>query len=90
MAAQKDLLSTQGVKQGYIHFPFLFVLTIDWVMRKCTHDNRSIKRSEAAALQDWDFADDLALLCYTFDDQQNLRGLLAQSDSSLAHQKPNP
>ena len=40
MAAQKDLLSNTGVKQGCTLSPFQFVMTIDWVMRKCTYDSR--------------------------------------------------
>ncbi len=47
-----------GVKQGCVMSGFLFLLVIDWVMKKTTKDNNSGIRW----YEDLDFADDIALL----------------------------
>ena len=45
--------------------------------------SRGIKWSEAGTLQDLDFADELALLCHTFDDQQELTDELAKTAGTV-------
>ena len=63
---------TTGVRQGCILSPILFLIIIDWVMRKSTNDaNRGIPWGEGFNLDDLDFADDLALLSNKQDDLQN-------------------
>ena len=54
-----------GVRQGCILSPFLFLIVIDFVLRKTTegHDFGIMWRQKKLA--DLDFADDLALLCQT-------------------------
>lgn len=52
-----------GVRQGCIISPILFLVAIDWVMRKTTIDqNRGIQWTMFSTLEDLDFADDIALL----------------------------
>jgi len=54
-----------GVRQGCILSPFLFLIVMDFVMRKTTegHDVGIVWGQKKLA--DLDFADDLALLCHT-------------------------
>ena len=62
---------TTGVRQGCILSPILFLIIIDWVMRKSTNDaNRGIPWGEGFNLDDLDFADDLALLSTKQEDLQ--------------------
>ena len=52
-----------GVRQGCIMSPILFLMAIDWVMRKTTADRpRGIQWTLFSHLEDLDFADDLAVL----------------------------
>ncbi|KAL9954522.1 hypothetical protein ACROYT_G042072 [Oculina patagonica] len=52
-----------GVKQGCCVSGFLFLLVVDWVMRKTTeHGNTGIRWKFNNFLEDLDFADDLALI----------------------------
>jgi hypothetical protein len=55
-----------GVRQGCIISPILFLITIDWIMRRTTADKaRGIQWSFFSHLEDLDFADDLAILSTT-------------------------
>ena len=58
-----------GVKQGCVVSGFLFLLVIDWVMRKVTADKkRGIRWNFNTVLEDLDFVDDFALLSSKFND----------------------
>ena len=66
----ESFLVTTGVLQGDVLAPFLFIILIDYLMRKAneniksgivTHPRRS-RRHPAISLNDQDFADDIALL----------------------------
>ena len=55
-----------GVRQGCLMSPFLFLIAIDWIMKKCTTNQRNgIQWTPFSQLDDLDFADDLALLTQT-------------------------
>ena len=55
-----------GVRQGCVMSGFLFLLVIDWVMRKTLREgNIGIRWRFTEKLEDLDFADDLALLSST-------------------------
>ena len=52
-----------GVRQGCTMSPILFLMAIDWVMRKTTADKpRDIQLTLFAQIEDQDFADVLAVL----------------------------
>ena len=56
-----------GVKQGCNMSGFLFLLVIDWVMRRSVECTRTgIRWRLTTMLEDLDFADDLALISSTF------------------------
>ena len=60
-----------GVKQGCCMSGFLFLIAIDWVMRKTVDGERTgIRWNFTTMLEDLDFADDLALLSSTLDHLQ--------------------
>lgn len=55
-----------GVKQGYNTSGFLFLVALDWVMRKTIEDGeRGIRWNFTSKLDDLDFDDDIALLSST-------------------------
>ena len=54
---------TTGVKQGCVMSGFLFLLAVDWVMRRTTEGQRNgIRWNFTTTLEDLDFADDIVLL----------------------------
>ena len=60
-----------GVRQSCIISPILFLISIDWVMKKTTSDSkRGITWSLFSFLEDIDFADDIALLSSRQDHMQ--------------------
>ena len=58
-----------GVKQKCVMSGFLFLLAIDWVMKKTTaRVKRGIRWDFSTTLEDLDFADDIVLLSSKFQD----------------------
>ena len=60
-----------GVRQGCVISPSLFLVVIDWVMRKATGDKpRGLSWGLTTRLEDCDFADAIVLLSHTHKDMQ--------------------
>ena len=56
-----------GVKQGCVMSRFLFLLVIDWIMRRTVDGLRTdIRWSMMESLEDLDYADDIVLLTETW------------------------
>ena len=69
-----------GVHQGCVLSPMLFLVAIDWIMRKTVgNKRRGIRWTLTSLLEDLDFADDVALVSSTRDQLQR-----KTSDLSLA------
>ena len=60
--------------------PFLFLLAIDWIMRKSTREKRNgIQWTLLKQLDDLDFADDLALLSHSHQQMQEKTNLVSNT-----------
>jgi len=69
-----DILT--GVRQGCILSPFLFLIVIDFVMKKTVNGRDYGITWGSEKLADLDFADDLALLCNTQEELQEMTNSL--------------
>ncbi|PVD19664.1 hypothetical protein C0Q70_20154 [Pomacea canaliculata] len=68
-----------GVRQGCILSPKIFLMVIDWVMRKTTQDNNTgIQWTFTKQLEDLDFADDISLLYHRQQHAQTKLSKLAE------------
>ena len=67
-----------GVKQGCVMSGFLFLLVVDWIMRKTTEDRpRGLRWVDDTHLEDLDYADDIVLLSQSWNDAQEKMDRLA-------------
>ena len=66
-----------GVRQGCLLSPFMSLVAIDWVMKTTTKNRRNgIQWTLWSQLDDFDFADDLALLSHSHEQLQEKTDLL--------------
>jgi hypothetical protein len=73
------------VRQGCILPPLLFILVVDFVMRKVTKErNIDIQRSTQTRLNDLDFADDIVLLAETTECLQHITTKLEKAAGKVS------
>ena len=73
-----------GVKQGCVLSPFLFLLGIDWIMKRTTEGpKKGIRFTLFRCLEDLDFADDIVLLAHRHTDMQAKTTTLSEEASSI-------
>ena len=64
--ADTSFLVKSGVRQGCVMSSLLFIIAIDWVMKRTVQNsNTGIRWTLFSNLEDIDYADDLALLSHT-------------------------
>ena len=64
-----------GVKQGCVMSGFLFLLALDWIMKRTTADKRrGIRWNFTTVLEDLEFADDIAFLSSRLNDLHEKTG----------------
>ena len=69
-----------GVWVAVLLWPFLFLLAIDWIMKKTTQNRRTgIQWTPWSQLEDLDFADDFALLSHSHQQKQEKNRAAKQS-----------
>ena len=75
---------TTGVKQGCVMSGFLFLLTVDWTMRRTTEGHRNgIRWNFTSMLEDLDFADDIVLVSSKYEHIQNKTNRLVDNAGRL-------
>lgn len=77
-----------GVRQGCLPSPFLFLLCVNWIIKQTTNNQTGIQWSLTEQLEDLDLADDLVLLAQTHQQIQK-NPILQNSDSQLVGRNPN-
>ena len=66
-----------GVRQGCLLSPFMFLVVIEWIMKMTTKNRRNgIQWTLWSQLDDFDFADDMALLSHSHEQMQEKTDLL--------------
>ena len=72
------------MRQGCLLSPFLFLLTIDWIMTSETKvGNNGIQWTSWEQLDDLDYADDLALLSHNHLQMQDKTSKLTEESAKL-------
>ena len=73
-----------GVRQGCLLSPFLFLITIDWIMRTAkAQSGNGIQWTPRLQLDDLDFADDLAMLSHTHRQMQDKTNNVKYSSAQI-------
>ena len=76
----KSFTVKTGVKQGCLLSPFLFIIAMDWIMRRTTdRKNNGIQWTLMKQLDDLDFADDLAILSHNARQMQEKTNILVNT-----------
>ncbi|VDP30550.1 unnamed protein product [Schistosoma margrebowiei] len=73
-----------GVRQGWLLSPFLFLMVVDWIVRTSTSEGKhGIQWTAQNQLDDFNFADDLALLSHAHEQMQTKTASMAAVSASV-------